>query len=313
MAWTFRIAVSRLLFVFSLLCCTSSEFIQTLVGQNLSLVSRGRCLKSTKGSVVQVPPHGSSRDVARIVDGVWTPRPDFEGRFSPGGAVEFKDAAFSDNGVYELTCSSLPKTVIIQVEVLVPFQVRASVGQSVRLPCHFLTAGVKVESVRWDRDSDLVLQKDLKLRETLSGDGFGGRAEVSEEVQRRGDLTLSLQSVRVQDRGPFFCRVRVSGQDWTSGDPAAVQLWVNPNISSAPGHGSGNTESLHVWLSTGIIVLFMLSVSLSVFLLMIYCRTQEERRALRVQELTEHVQGPHTRLALNAPWTACDGEPSYNI
>ncbi|KAK7909965.1 hypothetical protein WMY93_014649 [Mugilogobius chulae] len=220
-----------------LLLSADAEFVHTLVGENLTLVSSDRCWGAVKGSLVHLSSPGKSRDVAKLKKSQWSPSSGYEARFAVGDAVVFEEAAFNDNGLYELTCNTISKTVMIQVEVLIPYEVQATVGQSVKLPCYFSTIAQVLKSVRWEQDTDLVLEQWFESGETHCGHKFRGRVQMSQHALSRGDLSLTIQSVQLQDQGKFYCKV--SERD--NGEPAVVRLWVSKAIRN---HSSSNRNKV---------------------------------------------------------------------
>lgn len=216
-----------------LIRCCVGEFIQTLIGDNIKFESSEKCRKARTGLLVHLLSDGTTHDVAMLVNGLWTPDSLYKSQLSPGEeTVVLKDAAFNDNGVYELSCNLLSRAVIVQVEVLVPFELSVGEGQSARLPCHFATAGKSAESVQWERESQLVFKQLFKTGEVYGKD-FKGRANGSQDAYRRGDMSLTLTGIQPRDQGNYFCKILLRGGVPENGQPGAVRLWVNHSHSAS--------------------------------------------------------------------------------
>ncbi|KAJ0006236.1 hypothetical protein NQD34_013509 [Periophthalmus magnuspinnatus] len=151
----------------------NGEFVQTLVGERLTLITPKRFQSANSCLLVKVYPRESPQSgrvpVAELTKSQWNPVPDYKDRLTPGDGVEFKEATYNDNGNYEITCNNIRK-IIIQVEVLVPHELRVSAGDSVKLPCYFNTKARSVEGVRWEQGQELVMENYFTSNELNSGE-----------------------------------------------------------------------------------------------------------------------------------------------
>ncbi|XP_055015697.1 uncharacterized protein LOC129410827 [Boleophthalmus pectinirostris] len=194
-AWT----PYMMLLLFLLRCISggSGAYVETLVGERVTLVDPERC---PSGSLLQhqLTPQHAPQHVAIFRKGQWSPASGYEDRLTPGGGVEFKQAMINDEGIYILNCSPIAK--VLELKVLVPYDMCCSLGGSVKLPCYFKTREEAIKSVRWKRGSELVIEHRFEPKKILYGDRFRGRVKMSQDAYNRGDLSLTLQSVHSRDQ-----------------------------------------------------------------------------------------------------------------
>ncbi|KAI3376149.1 hypothetical protein L3Q82_016676, partial [Scortum barcoo] len=166
---------------------------------------------------------GGIRPVAARIEGVWRPDPDYEGRVSEESPrFTFSRSVYTDTGLYQLTCGGL--SAEIHLNVLFGFDASVSEGGPVRLDCHYSTSGSHVDSVRWEKDGKVVLERSLSSGKT---EGSEPRASFPPGGDRDGDWSLLLDAARLQDEGDYFCSVRYKGAREAWGEPAAVRLKVH--------------------------------------------------------------------------------------
>ncbi|KAI3359232.1 hypothetical protein L3Q82_002754 [Scortum barcoo] len=141
---------------------------------------------------------------------------------SPPGSPSAAAFTHTDTGLYQLTCGGL--SAEIHLNVLFGFDASVSEGGAVRLDCHYSTSGSHVDSVRWEKDGKVVLERSLSSGRT---EGSEPRASFPRGRDRDGDWSLLLDAARLQDEGDYFCSVRYKGAREAWGEPAAVRLKVH--------------------------------------------------------------------------------------
>ncbi|XP_038855920.1 butyrophilin subfamily 1 member A1-like [Salvelinus namaycush] len=117
-------------------------------------------------------------------------------------------------------------------------------GSSVSLPCELSPLfNAEPLEVRWYRSensySPALLYKDHKIQETPVDPRYRGRVSLTGGMER-GNVSLTLERVTVEDRGEYVCRV--SSEQWF--DKASVFLTVKvlggiPVLSVAEARGGG--------------------------------------------------------------------------
>lgn len=122
-------------------------------------------------------------------------------------AVAITHTNYNDEGLYEFTCGGSVVTSI-QLEVVIPIPLYVSEGETVQLPCHSVTAGEPVKSVRWEKERQLVIEVDPSSGKITYGTGSGGKVSVPPDWFSQGDLTLTLSRADLQDRGDYFCYIQ---------------------------------------------------------------------------------------------------------
>ncbi|XP_029941057.1 uncharacterized protein LOC115383126 [Salarias fasciatus] len=134
----------------------------------------------------------------------------------------------NDAGLYELTCNDRVET-LMELQLFFPVETVSAEGQTVDLPCHSVTLGRSVESVKWEKSSgQVVLEVDGLSGSWTPGEEFqGSRLSVSRDWKETGDLSLRME-VKEEHGGLFFCSV-TEGRVKTL--KAAVRLTVRPNIT----------------------------------------------------------------------------------
>ncbi|XP_029943200.1 uncharacterized protein LOC115385355 [Salarias fasciatus] len=139
-----------------------------------------------------------------------------------------KHVRMNDAGLYELTCNDRVET-LMELQLFFPVETVSAEGQTVDLPCHSVTLGGSVESVKWEKSSgQVVLEVDGLSGSWTPGEEFqGSRLSVSRDWKETGDLSLRME-VKEEHGGLFFCWV-TEGRVKTL--KAAVRLTVRPNIT----------------------------------------------------------------------------------
>ncbi|XP_029943772.1 uncharacterized protein LOC115385837 isoform X3 [Salarias fasciatus] len=139
-----------------------------------------------------------------------------------------KHVRMNDAGLYQLTCNDRVET-LMELQLFFPVETVSAEGQTVDLPCHSVTLGGSVESVKWEKSSgQVVLEVDGLSGSWTPGEEFqGSRLSVSRDWKETGDLSLRME-VKEEHGGLFFCSV-TEGRVKTS--KAAVRLTVRPNIT----------------------------------------------------------------------------------
>ncbi|XP_069028276.1 matrix remodeling-associated protein 8-like isoform X2 [Embiotoca jacksoni] len=141
------------------------------------------------------------------------------------GSVILNNADMNDNGLYEFTYNR-DLLHLIQVDVLIPYEVSVTAGETAPLPCHAVTSGESVQSFLWEKDGESVLQ--LPSGDISYGTDFNGsRVSVSSDWHRRGDLTLTVKEAEPKDEGVYYCSLNKRS---SRGNPAVVRLRVGDII-----------------------------------------------------------------------------------
>lgn len=83
-----------------------------------------------------------------------------------------KRADFNDHGYYPFTCNYKQRGELEELHVFLPYKVVALRGEDATLPCHSVTVGQAVKSVRWRRDGELVLELNPRSKQITYGDGY---------------------------------------------------------------------------------------------------------------------------------------------
>uniref|UniRef100_A0A3B3Q4L0 Ig-like domain-containing protein n=1 Tax=Paramormyrops kingsleyae TaxID=1676925 RepID=A0A3B3Q4L0_9TELE len=106
----------------------------------------------------------------------------------------------------------------------VPAPLSVTVGQSVTLPCYAHIYRQKSQdaiSLQWKKGQQDVLQ--MKSGKVTYGSEQRNRSSVSLDRIRQGDLSLTVQSVRLADEGVYSCSYELNDHP-EDGDPARVTV-----------------------------------------------------------------------------------------
>ncbi|KAI3375615.1 hypothetical protein L3Q82_003927 [Scortum barcoo] len=213
---------AALLALLALLSLGSGSAFQVILGDPVTFPDPEKCALDEPAELHRIGASGI-RPVAARIEGVWRPDPDYEGRVSEESPrFTFSRSVYTDTGLYQLTCGGL--SAEIHLNVLFGFDASVSEGGPVRLDCHYSTSGSHVDSVRWEKDGKVVLERSLSSGKT---EGSEPRASFPPGGDRDGDWSLLLDAARLQDEGDYFCSVRYKGAREAWGEPAAVRLKVH--------------------------------------------------------------------------------------
>ncbi|KAJ4948121.1 hypothetical protein JOQ06_019661 [Pogonophryne albipinna] len=168
---------------------------------------------------------GSSQAVARLED-VWKPAAGYKDRMSPNESVVLNRSNINDQGLYGLTCGSEEKR--IHLNVITSSERSVPEGQAAGFTFHYFTAG-GLGRYRVERNTQLVFELDLSSGSTSQGSGFENRTSVAPHWRSDGDLTLTLQGVKPEDRGDYFLYVL---KDRKRGHLQAVRMRVSPALNT---------------------------------------------------------------------------------
>ncbi|XP_076831592.1 uncharacterized protein LOC143477022 isoform X2 [Brachyhypopomus gauderio] len=182
--------------------------------------------KKDSESVVNIFQHGESRPDLQS--------PSFRGRahffpdeVSKGNfSILLKNLEKSDSGVYKCTVSRYKESMETEVEIKnierlvvtgADRAVVASVGEEVILNCSIdshLPAN-RIEQVAWrhmDRDVLVLLFQDNETFPESSHKSYQGRAEFFLTEIPKGNFSLKLKNVKMEDKGGFMCEVHTREQ-----------------------------------------------------------------------------------------------------
>ncbi|XP_071002854.1 uncharacterized protein [Oncorhynchus clarkii lewisi] len=172
--------------------------------------------------------------VWRIVDGQVVAKTD-QGKLIEGKRFEkrveinkdlsltISSAVYNDKGSYECICDN-QIVADVKLDVLVPTEISAHVGDNVTLHCYGSTNKQATDGeiyVQWEKDGQTVLKIDPT--NTTFGPGFIDRTSVTRDGYREGDLSLTFTGVRSSDQGTYLC---FFNRDSDSGYPHGVTLTV---------------------------------------------------------------------------------------
>ncbi|KAI4822311.1 hypothetical protein KUCAC02_007865 [Chaenocephalus aceratus] len=195
-ALTLRVA---LLFIVNL---TVGLTLDTILGDRVQFPETEHC--SERGAKLQhTLTSGSSQTVAHLED-VWKPADGYEYRMSPNESVILNRSNINDQGLYSLTCGSVAK--LFQLNVIISSEKSVTEGEAAGFTFHYFTAG-KLGRYRVERNKQLVFELDLSSGNTSQGSGFENRTSVAPHWRSDGDLTLTLQRVKLEDRGDYIFHV----------------------------------------------------------------------------------------------------------
>ncbi|XP_034066123.1 uncharacterized protein LOC117542517 [Gymnodraco acuticeps] len=221
---------AALLFIVNL---TIGLTLDTILGDRVQFPETEHC--SERGAKLQYTlTDESSQNVAHL-EGVWKPADGYEDRMSPNESVILNRSNINDQGLYRLTCGSEKLT---QLNVIISSEISVTAGEAAGFTFHYFTAG-KLGMYRVERNQQLVFELDLSSGNTSQGSGFENRTSVAPHWRSDGDLTLTLQGVKPEDRGDYIFHVfKVNKR----GHFQAVRMRVSP----APNTEDRNPEQITV-------------------------------------------------------------------
>lgn len=150
-----------------------------------------------------------------------------------------KRADFNDHGYYPFTCNYKQRGELEELHVFLPYKVVALRGEDATLPCHSVTVGQAVKSVRWRRDGELVLELNPRSKQIIYGDGYDERpVSIPSDWNQRGDLSLTVKRAQLRDDGVYYCDV-----EKTERHRSAVHLHVSTPSPPPPGSTSQPTTT----------------------------------------------------------------------
>ncbi|KAM3591200.1 uncharacterized protein V6R79_024561 [Siganus canaliculatus] len=151
--------------------------------------------------------------------------------------------------------------------------VQASAGEDVVLPCRLNPPfDVSTLTVEWTRDGRIVhVYKDRKY-DHPQDEQFRGRTSLFHEEMIRGNISLKLSNVTVEDSGLYFCYVPRLNSTVKRGN---VNLTVHPQKNPAGSGGDNETEDdqkqTRVHTPAIVAISFVLIIAVSA-VLRSYCR-----------------------------------------
>ncbi|KAG1956370.1 si:dkey-22i16.9 [Pimephales promelas] len=187
------------------------------------------CNKTCNGKLLWVlKTKNENLDVLKCEQGTCTEGDGFKNRvsiFENSGNPSLKlyPVLYNDEGWYMVYCDSkfLCK---FHLEVFVPTTVNATIRNNVTLPCYARTEKRIADdavNVLWKKDDQTVLQVQKGIPK--HGSSFTGRASVSLHHYKDGDLSLTISSVTMADKGLYRCYHNTEEEH---GHPGAVTLNV---------------------------------------------------------------------------------------
>ncbi|XP_034005882.1 uncharacterized protein LOC117497954 isoform X1 [Trematomus bernacchii] len=198
--------------------------VDTILGDQVQFPETEQC-RETGATLQHTLTGGSSQPVARLED-VWKPAAGYKDRMSPNESVVLNRSNINDQGLYGLTCGSEEKR--IHLNVITSSEKSVPEGQAAGFTFHYFTAG-ELGRYRVERNTQLVFELDLSSGSTSQGSGFENRTSVAPHWRTDGDLTLTLQGVKPEDRGDYFLYVL---KDRKRGHLQAVRMRVSPALNT---------------------------------------------------------------------------------
>ncbi|XP_014065326.2 fibroblast growth factor receptor 3 isoform X1 [Salmo salar] len=138
-------------------------------------------------------------------------------------SLTISSAVYNDRGSYECVCNNR-NVADVKLDVLVPTEESAHVGDNVTLHCYGSTNKQVTNGemhVQWEKDGQTVLKIDPT--NTTYGPGFIDRTSVTRDGYIEGDLSLTFTGVRLSDQGTYLC---FFNRDSDQGYPHGVTLTV---------------------------------------------------------------------------------------
>ncbi|XP_038854812.1 fibroblast growth factor receptor 3 [Salvelinus namaycush] len=138
-------------------------------------------------------------------------------------SLTISSAVYNDKGSYECVCDNR-NVADVKLDVLVPTEISAHVGDNVTLHCYGSTNKQVTNGemyVQWEKDGQTVLKIDPT--NTTYGPGFIDRTSVTRDGYGEGDLSLTFTGVRSSDQGTYLC---FFNRDSDPGYPHGVTLTV---------------------------------------------------------------------------------------
>ncbi|XP_047464827.1 uncharacterized protein si:dkey-22i16.9 [Mugil cephalus] len=164
--------------------------------------------------LVHSPAHNPSTSdtVATRINGVWTPGEKYRSRteHSSTSSLILLGVNYNDQGWYESECGSSSFIPAVKLRVFVA-NVSVYENETLKLPCHSLTADRTFDSISWERNGKTVFKLDVSSSKISYGTGFEGKVFLSRDWFSEGDLSLMLKGVRLEDGGDYFCNVLHKG------------------------------------------------------------------------------------------------------
>ncbi|KAL3046132.1 hypothetical protein OYC64_004190 [Pagothenia borchgrevinki] len=198
--------------------------VDTILGDRVQFPETEQC--SERGATLQhTLTGGISQTVARLED-VWKPAAGYKDRMSPNESVVLNRSNINDQGLYGLTCGSEER--LTHLNVITSSEKSVPEGQAAGFTFHYCTAG-ELGMYRVKRNTQLVFELDLSSGSTSQGSGFENRTSVAPHWRTDGDLTLTLQGVKPEDRGDYFLYVL---KERKRGHLQAVRMRVSPALNT---------------------------------------------------------------------------------
>ncbi|XP_063325542.1 uncharacterized protein LOC134624488 [Pelmatolapia mariae] len=216
----------------------SGKLIQAAAGDDVRFSLTEEC-KTGKVTLHHQLMDGTDQLVASL-DGGWKPGPGYINRVAHSSdSLILKRADFNDHGYYAFTCNYKQTEELEELHVFLPYKVVAPWDEGATLPCHSVTAGQAVKSVRWRRDGELVLELNPPSKQITYGDGYDeSRVSIPSDWNQRGDLSLTVKRAQLRDEEVYYCDV-----EKTEKHRSAVHLYVSTPSPPPPGSTSQPTTT----------------------------------------------------------------------
>ncbi|XP_062855784.1 CD276 antigen homolog [Trichomycterus rosablanca] len=118
--------------------------------------------------------------------------------------------------------------------------VNATVGSTALLPCNCTTEPGKTPHVEWIIDTETVFEREGG--DSYHGEGYEGRVDVSEDELNKGNCSLVLKNVTVNDENVYKCSLMVNSEQRPI---QKVRLSVVAKETTTPSSDSFRDHSNH--------------------------------------------------------------------
>ncbi|XP_028419430.1 uncharacterized protein LOC114545355 [Perca flavescens] len=213
--------LSFIIFIYSLIL-QCGECSTVILGDPFTFIVSANCPTGARGELHRVGQH-ITQLVADREEEIWKPTEVYKDRIKESAVLAFNRTEYTDKGLYEIKCGGQEQR--FQLDVVRASEVSATEGGNATLPCNYITGG-HVDSIKWSRGGEMVLEQSLSSGEIKPGTGFKKRLSLSPDGYKKGNWALIFNPVLLEDGGDYFCSFHLNGAPEGRGDPAAVRMRV---------------------------------------------------------------------------------------
>ncbi|XP_047668604.1 uncharacterized protein LOC113634094 [Tachysurus fulvidraco] len=233
---------------------------------------------------------------------VTDPGPGYEGRVDVpvdelhkgNCSLVLKNIRFTDTGIYNSFTMEHGDTnkdkmkemnrVSLSVYAL---QISAPVGSTAVLPCDWSHLSNKTPHVKWFTDTETVFER--KGKDSYEGEGHKGRVDVPEDELLKGNCSLEMKNISVNDTGIYSSSMLITDTQ----EPVLVQkvnLSVEDSVNErgslsedSDSHQTGERNRIILYVGIAIILIILIIICVSVY----YFRVKVSSCLRRVPDSTE--------------------------